>query len=266
MYVATAEDEHGWGDPEMNLLGGGFSQIKGTSATTSQHTLDTLLTPPGVDDYDDPGAAIRLVCMSCHTAHPDKNHAGQYRLLRARVNGITSPIDVGWNGPWDDETQSTKDNPDRDYRAYTERDWDPVVDGTQIYSKNYGDGISLWCTSCHTRYLTREDSEPYDAGDIYGEKVRFRHHADTSIKGVVDPNSGFTYDLSTDLPLADVSGDGRNNEDKMMCLTCHRSHGTDAVMTGEAVLSPVERVDLPTDSTLLRRDNRGVCGNCHTNI
>ena len=269
-YVSTGENENTWGDPSMPLLGGGFAQVNGTSTTTSHHVMDTPMIPPGVNDYQDPGAAITLKCMSCHSAHPDKGYPNQYRLLRVWPNGIAKndPREVKWNGPWDDASQTTKDNPARDYRAYTDKDWNADLPGTQVYTMNYGDGMSQWCVSCHTKYLTSKDSSPYDAGDAYGALVRYRHHADTKITNLVDATSGLGYNLHTDLPLAHVTDPGIPEADrnKMNCVTCHRSHGTDTVMVGSAILSPTQRVSLPTDSTLLRRDNRGVCGNCHTNI
>jgi hypothetical protein len=88
------------------------------------------------------------------------------------------------------------------------------------------------------------------------------------------------------LPLAhDIAEEGspvNRPGDWIECLTCHRAHGTAAIMTGyakdtEVPLAPGETGDasvLDTDgvpannfvaseSALLRRDNRGVCESCH---
>ncbi len=259
VYLAGGESEHAWGEANGVLLAGGFENVGGSMPKTSQHKLDQVITPPGSDS----GGTVTLKCISCHSPHPDKTHPNQYRLLRLRPGEATSDMTVGWNGPWTDETQASSGG---DYRAYTERDWDSERPGVQLYSNNYGDGMSQWCTSCHTRYLTREDTDTYDAGDSFGDVKRFRHHADTEIMDVVNSQNGITYELTTDLPLSDMTGDGRSDDDKLMCLTCHRSHGTATTMTAQASLESAGRGSLPTGSMLLRRDSRGVCVNCHANI
>ena len=272
-YVTTGpvgyngESDHTWGDPDMNLLGGGFNYIQNTSTTTSKHKMGINIVPYGADPNTGPGAFVTLKCMSCHGAHPDKFNPNQYRLLRTRPNGTSTDKAVAWNGPWTDNTETVPAPDPQDptaYRAYTDKDWDSERPDTQVYTKNYKSGQDAWCAACHTRYTTRQDATPYDAGDIFGSVMRYRHNTDSMISGVVDPVNGLHYDLTTDLPLNHPTSN--ETQDTMSCLTCHRSHGTDAAMSPTAAMDVSDRGTLPLGSTLLRRAQRGVCTNCHANI
>ena len=64
------------------------------------------------------------------------------------------------------------------------------------------------------------------------------------------------------LPLAETGV-----SDRVVCMTCHRPHGTAAAMTGfadPAYDPPGTLGPIPAgDSSLLRLDNRGVCQVCH---
>lgn len=91
--------------------------------------------------------------------------------------------------------------------------------------------MSSWCSTCHTRYLA---SSTADSGDpIYA----YRHRSD-----------------------------GSSNR---ACITCHASHGTNALMPG-AYSSTVEwpgggvGTTDNNNSRLLKMNNRGICIKCHT--
>jgi predicted CXXCH cytochrome family protein len=93
--------------------------------------------------------------------------------------------------------------------------------------------ISSWCATCHTRYRATT-SPPTNSGDaIY----TYRHRSD-----------------------------GTSNR---ACITCHASHGTNALMPG-AYSSTVEWPGGGTGTTdnnnsrLLKMNNRGICLKCHT--
>jgi hypothetical protein len=93
--------------------------------------------------------------------------------------------------------------------------------------------ISSWCSTCHTRYRATT-SPPTNSGDaIY----TYRHRSD-----------------------------GTSNR---ACITCHASHGTNALMPG-AYSSTVEWPGGGTGTTdnnnsrLLKMNNRGICLKCHT--
>ncbi|MFH1736788.1 MAG: cytochrome c3 family protein [Actinomycetota bacterium] len=282
VYNASGEPDNTWGEPGGRLLAGGFNFIGGTTPSTSIHILNTPIAPPGANT----GATVTLDCTSCHTPHMNQANQNQYRLLRLKPNGVSQAVSIPWNGPWTDSSQTTPKVGNGGYRAYTEKDFDPTTPGIQYYTNNYKDNVDEWCIACHTRYKIRGDADNlagdnYDAGDGQGLRPRYRHATDIKIQGEIDPFNLLSYQLITDLPLEDYNGDDgtgstpaekytyRYTEDKMTCLTCHRSHGTDVVMTGFANFEDPEnpargeRGTLPTNSMLLRLPNRGVCVSCH---
>jgi predicted CXXCH cytochrome family protein len=266
-----------WGANNGTLLGGGFDYVNG-AATTSTHKVDTSSNiPPGANSngVDHPyGNTIVFTCTSCHSAHLNKDYKDQYRLLRADVNGLTG-VEVKWNGPWDDSTQTTNVSPTRSYRAYTDTDFGAAA-GVQYYTKNYQAAISNWCAACHPHYLAttgdingynaNKVEAGYNAGDTYNAAERHRHTVNVAIKGRTVGTH--TYDLTTDMPLADVNvtATAREDADLLVCLSCHRAHGSAALMHGSADLNATARGSvLPsgTDSMLLRTDDRALCRDCH---
>lgn len=90
--------------------------------------------------------------------------------------------------------------------------------------------MSSWCATCHTRY--RATSAAATGDPIY----KYRHRSD-----------------------------GTSNR---ACITCHASHGTNALMTG-SYSSTVEWPAGGTGATdtnnsrLLKMNNRGICLKCH---
>ncbi len=175
-------------------------------------------------------------------------------------------------------------------------------------------GLSGWCAACHTTYNTTSSSgqleynaDGYDPAIGYGDVVRHRHPVNVALDTFFGDRHLIVDDLSaantpwgdqTWIPLehdpfdtddraanqtntihdGDTAG---TTSDWMGCLTCHRAHGTDAIMDGYAdsssnVLpnkdyndqdSPVyldaDGVPPANSSVLLRADNRGVCERCH---
>ncbi len=252
--IESQNPEQSGGQDNEILLGGGFLMV-GLERTTGKHMSAQNRAPYGSASK----VPVTLNCISCHTPHQGPN----YRLLRRLPGEAASDIAVDWNGPWDDETQGSRNDPNRSYQAFTEYDFDSAA-GIQYFTKNYKDGMASWCTSCHTTYMIR-GPQSYDAGDAYGETSRYRHGVDVPITGGTNPVNGLQYDLTTDLPLEDLGADGRTDDDQLTCLSCHRAHGTDATMTGEAVFPAGERGSLPSgkDSMLLRQDDRIMCIECH---
>lgn len=143
----------------------------------------------------------------------------------------------------------------------------------------------------------------YDASDGYGNIARHRHPINVPMSNFLGDRA-LTYDpfvfaanypggtTFVDLPLAHdpnvesgpyASGvQTYDADDWIECLTCHRAHGTDAVMTGYAnaglslqdfpggwgsylVPNPDTTPGPPpaNSSALLRANNRGVCERCH---
>lgn len=160
-------------------------------------------------------------------------------------------------------------------------------------------GMSAWCTGCHSTYLgqvqTFSKVDPltsitvnyqslastYNAGDGSGLALRHKHPINVELTTYNGPDKASM--VITDLPnygipvAHDIDEQGvpvSEATDWVECLTCHRAHGTSAIMTGYASAAGAASV-LDTDgvprnlfpanevSALLRRDNRGVCEACH---
>ncbi len=279
-----------WGANLGTLMGGGFTKVGNATGSTSKHRVDETLIPPGADPATGfpYGAAIQLKCTSCHNAHPNKTYPDQYRLLALRPNLVTSDKLVVWNGPWADATQ--KAPLVNGYRAYTEADFsadNPVTDhspghnGEKETTRNYRSGIAEWCAACHTHYMATwtpgspgtpnayKTADPYAAGDQFGANARERHSVNTVLWNRTAIN-GTAYNLTTNGPLEDKTGNGRTQDDWLTCLSCHRAHGTDSVMSGDSILPQAERqaaapvLPYGTDSMLLRGDRgRQICADCH---
>lgn len=270
-------DNYDWGATNGTLLGGGFAHVGGSTmgAATSNHKLSVALVPPGSTS----GASVQLECTSCHTIHTNFLMPEQYRQLRSTLGDAIVPISVPWNGPWEGPAQTMPKNA-AGYMAYTDTQFGTGVTfntttgtfsgASREVSRNYKSGIAAWCSACHSKYMDRKDLVAYNAGDSEGLAIRYRHAVNvkiTSSFNIITPTT--LYDFATDLPLEDKTGLGRSVEDTMTCLTCHRAHGTSAVMTAFSetdLKSAGDRGTLPsgTDSMLLRLNDREVCQTaCH---
>jgi cytochrome c553 len=244
---------------------------------------------------------IKMDCATCHDPHGSAN----YRILKAQVNGN----DVGGYGPGGTPVDPDPDGwvssmeegwpvgGPRLHQAYP--DYKPNYTEAK-YAKGRATvsgraeaetGMSGWCAGCHQTYLlpaqtvTKADGTEYDtsgnvynAGDGSGLKMRHRHPINvplSNFKGQMDLvlDSGLPLAHTIDAVDGNTTGDTNGNEssDWIECLTCHRAHGTAAVMEGYAAdgslpvdVDGVPRNNFPGDpSALLRMDNRGVCEACH---
>lgn len=167
--------------------------------------------------------------------------------------------------------------------------------------------MSTWCAACHEAYdetTSNYDYGVYESNGVYsrnasgtltvsgntaslGSRARHRHPVDVPV-GAANTINGFGTNAvtSTVLPLdkgKDDLSDGVGlweMNDTLQCLTCHRAHGSSAVMTGWAnarlknnptavvtwTVEPTTTlggVNPNFTSALLRADNRGVCERCH---
>jgi predicted CXXCH cytochrome family protein len=119
-------------------------------------------------------------------------------------------------------------------------------------------GISKWCTQCHTRLLAGSGSYQTAlaaGGSTTDAMYAFRHRSDANTNGATA-----------------IGGNGKAMGDSPNCLTCHVSHGSNASMQGSSDQLPNQwslNVKNPdgsgsgNDSFLLRVDNRGTCQMCH---
>jgi hypothetical protein len=203
---------------------------------------------------------VQLNCTNCHDVHggsnyrmlrfldpTDPNSCADYHILIYGVNSSCS-VTVTSN-----ETGGT--NPDQ-----------PGYVPDYTVSK-YRDGLTNWCTLCHTNYRNTTDIYlgwdglpvfdasgnpllvPFDAFDGAGAVARSRHQVNMTLGA-----------LTTSLPLEQPTGysAAQQVDDKVTCVTCHLAHGSSATMTGLAA-----NVAPANDSALLRMNNRGVCQECH---
>ena len=120
--------------------------------------------------------------------------------------------------------------------------------------QNYGttlanaQAINNWCGTCHDNFNVGND-----AGKTIGasKNNHYRHPVGVNIP----TTTGFDTSLDTGVPLSGSA---------ISCLTCHRAHGSSAQMTSGYTTS--WRNDdnaLKYGSALLRRNDRGVCSQCH---
>ena len=164
------------------------------------------------------GKVIPLRCGNCHDPHG----SGNYRILRdiakdavptshgEPVGGTPAPI------------------ADAETKVYTTNNYWRADD---INAPGFAANISVWCSNCHTRYLSSSPKTP--SGDAV---FAYRHTSDKT-----------------------SSGAGQRN-----CIQCHVSHGSNASMgpRSAAVTNPAG-FSAGTSSRLLRADSRGVCQICH---
>ena len=204
--------------------------------------------------------AVTLECGACHDPHGN----GNYRILKPSPDGqqyiITAAIPaVGTTAavPAVMSTATAVNIPDQPAKVYTTTNyWDVSAPTTPLtaaeklepagtVTDGFLGGISAWCTTCHTRYLSTGAS-------------------------VVTGDATYTYKHRSD-EQADYKPD---------CIQCHVAHGTNSVMIGAAaaVSAPdgsagvVGNAALPKgasgstgyqNSDLLRVNDRGTCLMCH---
>lgn len=308
--TASAADHDTWGTAGSPLMGGGFEAVVGTGAT-SAHIPDVDVATNNVywgvqfGEGTAPGTAITaLTCVSCHIPHRSAN----YRMLRQTPQGMndeTAALVVGDNFARDAQgniTTASHYYTEDDGKFNLARTTDTVIRGGVPVANA---GISAWCGACHDYYYDNasKDSGNTAPADGAGRTVAAGYY---DINGA-DAGNGQAYMHSVDvdtvylprnsstagsdlnlyvnlglntfadkLPLATTStnlaGDYQS-ADQMNCLTCHRAHGTDAAMAGQAAIGVKTRLALGaagndasedmTDSVLLRLPNRGVCETCH---
>jgi len=293
------------------LNGGGFEHIGSLGGTTvmSSHNVSSLNSDALVrwgyvngatSDLSPMGA---FTCTDCHDPHGSSN----YRLLKDVVNGVTVGGYLGTNNtpdPW--VISNEQGYPEGGFKkgaagASDIANYKPNYTSPQ-YAKNVAStkSTSAWCAACHSVYSQQDSVYNYGTtlGGTAASTMYHRHPVDVALSvgtgGVEDRalitqlvddpglplemgygtyNTGFSYSTA-----GAKIWDERGN---ISCLTCHRAHGTAAVMTGFAATSldangvpktvPGSTTALadragvnPTfDGALLRYDNRGVCEKCH---
>lgn len=171
---------------------------------------------------------------------------------------------------------------------------------TALYAKppanDTNKGMTGWCVGCHTTYNVAvrgtspitatpnyivSSSSVYNAGDTLGLVARHRHPMNVPLSNYLGAQ-GLVTGSTLGLPVAHDASEQRStgsplyvagnytSSDWVDCLTCHNSHGATTTMTGWADLGAASTEEvvgsrgvMPTDSNLLKMNNRGVCEACH---
>jgi predicted CXXCH cytochrome family protein len=296
------------------LNGGAFSGM------TSMHDMDKgSVTDPMWGAGTSAPAGTDLSCISCHDVHGSSNYrllkdrvnnvtVGGYNIsddpqgyVFSSEEGYPSVATGGWMKHTAGAAQMVAYRPNYTAEQYL---FEPST-GAGIASAR---SMSTWCSACHEEYDNQTSA--YDYGDYesngilsrdgagqlsvagatqdVGSMARHRHPVNTTV-GAANTIYGFGTNAvtSTVLPLEksqasinDPVGAYRLT-DYMGCLTCHRAHGSDAVMTGwansrlvystsavntwsvEPTTALPAGVNPNVSSAILRADKRGVCERCH---
>jgi predicted CXXCH cytochrome family protein len=298
--------------PGGTLNGGGFEHIGSLGGTTvmSSHNVSALNSDALVRWGYVNGAASDLspmgafTCTDCHDPHGSSN----YRLLKDVVNNVRVGGYLGTNNTPDPWVISNEEGyPEGGFKKGTAGQADIAAYKPNYTSAQYAKNVastkstSAWCAACHTVYAQTDSAYNYGTtlGAVSGSStVYHRHPIDVPLSVgtgsvanralitqlVDDPgmplemgygtyNTGFSYSTA-----GAKIWDERGN---VSCLTCHRAHGTAAVMTGWAAtaldvngvpktaagttnpLGGNGGVNPTTDGALLRYNDRGVCERCH---
>jgi predicted CXXCH cytochrome family protein len=220
------------------------------TAVTSSHQINgtTTGTMWGNGTTGVGQTAVTLECGACHDPHGN----GNYRILKPSPDGQQYVITAATaTTPAVMSTATAVNIPDQPAKVYTTTNyWDVSAPTTPLtaaetaanvvkagtVTDGFLGGISAWCTTCHTRYLSAGAS-------------------------VVTGDANYTYKHRSD-EQANYKPD---------CIQCHVAHGTNAAMIGSAaaVTAPDGTATGPAattgyqNSSLLRVDNRGTCLMCH---
>ena len=244
------------GTPTSGLNSGGFTYGKQDTTLTGaiSGTITSRHSVQGTADYTSTatlwgtgaigsgaGPAFDLYCTSCHDPHGSNN----YRNVKTIVNSVAVTVTQT------DEASKSYTAPTY-YKAASTGQWE----------------VASFCGACHTRYLvTSSASGETSSGDsIFTYRHRIEAPSGSTLNGVT-----YTFPSTLTLPVSSVNGGAPTTSPdnrSLVCLTCHRAHGTTATMTtraGTDVKYPdgTSAASNNARSSLLRLDNRGVCENCH---
>ena len=217
--------------------GGGFSQEVVTEGATPAYTaISSKHNVEGNAGNGDPATLwapgystatadyVALSCASCHNPHGQGTNS---RAIRSPILGDTIAFSLAVTSELADE------------------------------AIQYTGGVNDFCGACHKDYKqTAAGSGDIDSG-TYSTYKRHRVGMDPSAYSGTNPSSWTAIALSQPSDTMPLQSGTPNT---VVCLTCHKAHGTAKTNT-----VTFNRSDDSTSnsSTLLRLNNRGVCEACH---
>jgi len=191
----------------------GHNVISATAGIAQDATLGQA---PG-GDFD----SQYLGCTSCHDPHGNQN----FRLL------YDSAMGPKYNGGRYTFTSDAPEALGNSRRTYNEDGWE-----TDIQHTVYKNGMSDWCANCHGEFHSEETGNSVHPTRAMGSTIVASYNAyqnsdqvtggsqPTSYMGLV-PFEAVNIDLDAVDPENHTEGP-LASADKVMCLTCHRSHAS----------------------------------------
>ena len=250
------------------LNGGGFEHIGSLGGTTvmSSHNVSGLSSEALVrwgyvnGATSDLSAMGAFTCTDCHDPHGSSN----YRILKDVVNGQTVGGYVGTDNtpnPW--VISNEAGYPEGGFKKGTAGMADIAAYKPNYTSAQYAKNVastkstSAWCAACHTVYSELDSTYNYGTtlGGTAASTMYHRHPVDVALSvgtgGVEDralvtqlvDDPGLTARrwatgrIATGFSYSTRCAEIWDERGNMSCLTCHRAHGTAAVMTGWAATS-----------------------------
>lgn len=226
-YIVTDGVVDGGTAGQLTTSAGPMGPILGVQASTYPESIHTIGTVVSEAPGGNPGGTGEewteaLGCLSCHDAHGPFN----YRMLSV----------------------STPDNVNAKVYGYAVTD---KASGQEVSSYIYG--MSEFCMGCHKDYYAGTGAGSIPATGTYSSNGTYMHPVG------VAPADYSTGPLTTTLPL---EGGAKDNTDKIMCLTCHKAHGSTTINDAVESGTPFDGLTAMRNY-LLRTDYLGVCQDCH---
>jgi len=186
------------------------------------HHAGHSIVAPGVGLAADPDHAVapggafpsaELGCTSCHDPHGNAN----FRMLHG-----AGPVQGGL-------FEFLYPAPDATGLALTL----PGVEETPTSHTAYRSGVSDWCANCHGFFHDDVGDSFFEhdyAGDLRGDEAdRYDAYAGEQNPQGGDAASAYLTQVPFEDPAATIDGTrGPGPGARLMCLTCHRAHGTSA--------------------------------------
>jgi len=220
---------------------GGSATDPGMNRGHNIIAADYGLTVVDSDNLTAPGgtyASGLLGCTSCHDAHGQVEGGTKEGSMPISVSGsygAEDPTDGSIHGNYRILGDSEYNAGNRDADDYDFTVDAPVAhaNGSNGYSVDYGSGMSEWCSNCHefvgaamhvagSSALLNGFATNYNSYIATGDWVAGGGNSATSNDGIVPFERG-----EDDGSLLDeTSTVGPDSGSNVMCLTCHRAHGS----------------------------------------